>query len=45
MSQAALDADALRLGTTNVDFNDGMRAALARIPDGFYPPTSLRRTW
>ncbi|MEJ7729236.1 MAG: SWIM zinc finger family protein [Polyangiaceae bacterium] len=29
-----LDAEALRPGTTNVDFNAGMRAALARIREG-----------
>ncbi len=36
VEQRALDASELRPGTTNVDFNDGMRAALSRVrdPDG-----------
>ncbi len=34
IAESALDATELRPGTTNVDFNDGMRAALGRIRDG-----------
>ncbi|MEM9696020.1 MAG: hypothetical protein AAGA56_25985, partial [Myxococcota bacterium] len=33
ISAAALDLDQARHGTTNVDFNDGMRAALSRVRD------------
>lgn len=34
ISERALDADELRPGTTNVDFNAEMRAALAQVRDG-----------
>lgn len=34
IDESALDAKELRAGTTNVDFNDGMRASLGRIRDG-----------
>ncbi len=34
IGQSALDPRTARPGTTNVDFNDGMRAALGRVRDG-----------